>query len=295
MWPPAPASFSQDKLGHSLPSHGKHFDRVLIIVLENQRYNQALKDPVLSRLASEGANFTNFKAILHPSYPNYLALIAGSTFGTHSDTQVDFPDDSQHRTIGDFLDWKAYAEDYPPDPRPFLGDRSGRYARKHEPFLSFQKIQKHGFENVIGVNTHDLHNAFVADIENFRKDPKKYPLPRFMFYTPNLDDDGHDPPLRPAVGLRKASQWLENFLQNWLVLDDKMKGTLVVVTYDESQGYESSNRIFTVFLGDMVKAGEVSEPYDHYSILRTIEDNFGIAPLQPSGDGAAKVIEGIWK
>ena len=292
----ATALFSQDKLGHSLPKHGKHFDRVLIVMLENQNYRVAIQDPLLAELAAKGANFTNFKAILHPSYPNYLALIAGSTFGTHSDTQVNFPDDKQHRTIADFLDWKSYAEDYPTEPRPFLGIKFGNYARKHVPFLSFERIQKHGYENVISVNTKDPHNAFVNDIENFRKDPERYPLPRFMFYTPNLDDDGHDPSLRPQVGLRKSSKWLGDFLQTWFPWQDqKLKGTLLVITYDESQGYEPSNHIYTVFLGDMVKSGEVSKAYNHFDILRTIEDNFGLSPLQQDGDGKGEVITDIWK
>src|SRR5487761_235030 len=59
----------------------KHFDRVLIVVLENQAYVSAIKDKYLKQLADEGVEFTNFHALAHPSYPNYLGLISGSTFG----------------------------------------------------------------------------------------------------------------------------------------------------------------------------------------------------------------------
>jgi hypothetical protein len=46
----------------------------------------------------------------------------------------------------------------------------------------------------------------------------------------------------------------------------------------------------------MVKPQEVKGAYNHYSVLRTVEDNFGVGPLhQDSGDGAASVISGIWK
>src|SRR5215831_2982997 len=58
-----------------------HFDRVLIIVLENTDYERALQDPSLAALASQGASFTNLHALFHPSYPNYLAMIAGTDFG----------------------------------------------------------------------------------------------------------------------------------------------------------------------------------------------------------------------
>jgi len=274
-------------------SGGKHFDRVLIIVLENQNYRSAIKDPFLAQLAEMGASFSNFKALIHPSYPNYLAMVAGSLFGVRSNDQITLPDDNSHRTIADFLDWKNYAEDYPSQPQPFLGDR-GKYSRKHVPFLSFAKIQQESFGNVVSVSTKGPHNRFVADVEDFRNDPKKHPLPRYMFYSPNSDDDGHDPVLRPGRGLKKASSWLNKFLKDWFPLDEKMKGTLVIVTFDESQWFEKTERIYTVFLGDMVKPGEITKTYTHYSVLRTIEDNFGLLPLN-SGDGNAEPITEVWK
>ena len=77
------------------------------------------------------------------------------------------------------------------------------------------------------------------------------------------------------------------------------KGTLVVVTFDESGGNED-NRIFTLFLGDMVKDASQQDPaamgkrYTHYNVLRTIEDNFGLEPLT-ANDRAAAPITDIWK
>jgi len=220
-------------------------------------------------------------------------MVAGSSFGVRSNQQITLPDDSSHRTIGDFLDWKNYAEDYPSEPEPFLDDR-GKYARKHVPFLSFAKVQQESFGNVVSVDTQDPHNRFVADVEGFRSDPKKHPLPRYMFYSPNVDDDGHDPVLRPHVGLEKASSWLNKFLKDSFPLDEKMKGTLIVVTFDESETLERTNRIYTVFLGDMVKPGEIAKAYTHYSVLRTIEENFGLLPLN-SGDTSAESITEVWK
>jgi hypothetical protein len=271
----------------------KHFDRVLIIVLENQNYSSAMKDPFLAQLAEMGASFSDFRALIHPSYPNYLAMVGGSLFGVRSNNQITLPDDNSHRTIADFLDWKNYAEDYPSEPQPFLGDR-GKYVRKHVPFLSFAKIQQESFGNVVSVSTKDPYNRFVADVEDFRRDPKKHPLPRYMFYSPNVDNDGHDPVLRPGRGLKKASSWLNKFLKDWFPLDEKMKGTLVIVTFDESEAFEKTERIYTVFLGDMVKPGEITKTYTHYSVLRTIEDNFGVLPLN-SGDGHAEPITEVWK
>ena len=284
---------------------GKHFDQVLIVVLENQDYASAIKDPLLADLAKHGSVFTQFRNLTHPSYPNYLAMISGSTCKADgSDSQKNFPDDAEHRTVGDFLAWRNYAENYPGKPTdksPYLGDGM-KYGRKHVPFLSFQKIQKAGFENVVSVDT-STGNPFVSDISKFREDPRSHPLPQYIFYSPNLDDDGHDPYFKPKKGLHKASIWLQKFLTTWLAFDEKtwlpsdekMNRLLVIVTFDETEGHGKGN-LYTVFLGNMVKPQEVNKSYDHYSVLRTIEDNFGFEPLhKDSGDGTASVITDVWK
>jgi hypothetical protein len=290
----------------------KHFDHVLIVVLENQNYESAISNDLFKSLAQKGAIFSNFGNLYHYSYPNYLAMIAGSDFGTHkplllSDQQRTFNDDSEHRTIADLLNWKNYAEDYPASPtagKPFLGDRKGRYARKHVPFLSFRSIQNKSFHNIVAVDTHARDNAFVTDIGSFIADPQTHPLPEYIFYSPNLDDDGHDPTSNPQEGLKKASDWLRVFLTTWLHFsdttwvpkDEQMKRTLVIVTFDESEGNNKPERIYAVFLGAMVKPQEITAAYNHYSVLRMIEDNFGLDPIhKESGDGTASVITGIWK
>jgi len=286
------------------PKVGKHFDQVLIIVLENQSYASAMSDPFLAELAAKGASFPKFRNLTHPSYPNYLAMIAGATFNTEgSDSQKNFLDDREHRTIADQLDWRNYAENYPGNRKaPYLGAKGAKYGRKHVPFLSFVKIQKEGFDHVVSVDT-TTGNPLVTDISNFRKDPGTHPLPQYMFYSPNLDDDGHDPYFQPKVGLKKGSTWLRHFLEDWLAFDnttwapsdDKMDRLLVIVTYDESEG-RGQNYIYTVFLGRMVKNQQVAGEYNHYSVLRTIEDNFDLSPLhQESGDGKASLITEVWK
>jgi len=311
-WAATIFSFAQTASTGATPPAPKHFDHVLIVVLENQDYDSAIKNDLLKSLAQKGANFTNFGNLYHHSYPNYLAMIAGSDFDTHkslafSDSQRTFYKKSEDRTIADLLDWKNYAEDYPSSPtasKPFLGVGKGRYARKHVPFLSFRSVQEKSFHNVGAVDTHDKNNAFVADIGSFIAGPQKHPLPEYMFYSPNLDDDGHDPKSEPQVGLKKAADWLRTFLTTWLHFsdtawvptDDQLKRTLVIVTFDESEGNNKPERIYTVFLGAMIKPQEVTAPYNHYSVLRTIDDNFSVDPVhKDSGDGTAQIITGIWK
>lgn len=81
-----------------------------------------------------------------------------------------------------------------------------------------------------------------------------------------------------------------------------MKSTLIVVTFDEaSSSFRQAvtrswppNVVYTVLLGPPIKPGTSSDlPYNHYSLLRTVETNFGLSPsLLPKG---VNPIEGIWK
>ncbi len=254
-------------------NRGRYFERVLIIVLENQNYGDAIVDPYFNSLSKNGASLTNFHAITHPSYPNYLAMVTGKEIPTRGDKQVNL----NERTIADLLKpagltWKNYAEDYPG--KCFKYPIFGLYARKHVPFMSFIAIQEHECENIVPAN-------------QLTEDLKAKALPNYMFYSPNMDNDGHD------TGLAYSSKWLKDFLEPLRKDKTFMKGTLIVVTFDEARN-DSNNHIYTVLLGDMVKPGEYNENYNHYSILRTIEDNFGLGTLA-DGDGGAKPITGVWK
>ena len=281
------------------PSH--HFDRVLIIVLENVDYERAIQDPSLAALGSQGANFTNFHALFHPSYPNYLAMIAGTDYGLHrrgsylGDRQVNFPSDADHKTIADRLiaaglDFKQYAEELPPGTCPWnisglhIADKRGNYVRRHVPFLSFRQVQEKWCDHVIPVDSAKAENYFAQDA--------KRGLVAYSFYTPNMNHDGHD------TNAQVAGAWVKKFLDE--TFPEKLRtGTLVVLTFDESGGNED-NRIYTVFLGDMVKPASQQDPatlgkhYTHYSVLRTIEDNFGLEPLT-ANDREASPITGVWK
>src|SRR5579859_2419738 len=178
-----------------------HFDRVLIIVLENVDYERAIQNKDLQQLAAKGASFTNFHALFHPSYPNYLAMIAGTDFDIHrrgsflGDKQVNFPNDAAHQTIADRLiaaglNFKQYAEELPSGPCPWnvsgqhVAEKRGNYVRRHVPFLSFIEVQQKWCDRVIRVDSSRSDNFFAQDA--------KKGLVAYSFYTPNLNHDGHD-------------------------------------------------------------------------------------------------------
>jgi len=296
----------EQKKGDVAPAAAKsdahHFDRVVIIVLENGDYEAAVKDKNLSDLAAHGASFSNFHALFHPSYPNYLAMVAGTDFGVHrrgrylADRQVNFPNDAAHKTIADRLiakglDFKNYAEELPEGNCPYRIDsqhvaksKKGDYARKHVPFLSFVEVQEKWCDRVVRVDSGKDDNYFVKDANAG--------LVAYSFYSPNMNNDGHN------TNVQVAAEWLHKFLDKTFT-EKLRKGTLVVVTFDESE-HNADNRIFTLFLGDMVEDGSQQDPkalgryYTHDNVLRTIEDNFGLEPLA-AGDRDAAPITDIWK
>jgi phosphatidylinositol-3-phosphatase len=278
-----------------------HFDHFVIIVLENEDANDVSAVPYMDSLAHRGVYFRNYYAVAHPSYPNYLALVAGKTFIGDNRARPD-PIAYSRQDLGDAqleinaptlvdaldaqkLPWDAFAEDYPDTTQaPANCDfrrNAGLYSRKHFPFLSFA-----------GFHTHRDWCAHVRNLKWFRPDS----LAAYTFIAPNLIHDGHDAPLSTAV------VWLRKFLEPVLADSVAMKSTVIVVTFDESattfrQTVTRSfgpNIIYTVMLGPVVQAGATSDvAYSHYNLLRTVETNFGLSPsLLPDGVGP---IDGIWK
>ena len=115
------------------------FDHVIVVVFENKESGSVLGSrdaPTFNLYCAKGyARLTNSYGVTHPSLPNYLALVAGSTFGNH-DELLDCP--IAARSLADTIEapgrtWKTYAEGLPA--RGFLGGWSGRYAKKHNPFV----------------------------------------------------------------------------------------------------------------------------------------------------------------
>jgi hypothetical protein len=267
---------------------GKHFDQVVIVVLENEGTDQALADPYVSSLTRRAAWFSHYYAITHPSFPNYLAIVAGSTFGLDRDHT---PAPLKGPTIADRLEqknltWKSYAEDYPGG--CFLGSEAtvGRlspgsaptdlYAKKHVPLLSFVSIQ-----------SNRSRCGRVVNAGQFMRDARAGKLPNYSFYTPNMFNNGHD------TSLQVASAWLKGFVR---ALDGTMamhQRTLVVITWDE--GGNRDNRVLTLLLGPVVNPGKYPAALTHYSLLRTIEENFGLGTVGAGDRRASPFPESVWR
>ena len=108
------------------------FTHVVIVVFENHEATEIAGNsaaPTFNALARRYAAVTNYDAVAHPSLPNYLALVSGSTQGITSDCTDCVV---RARSLADTLaaagkTWKTYAEDLPYP--GFTGGSAGRYAK----------------------------------------------------------------------------------------------------------------------------------------------------------------------
>jgi hypothetical protein len=143
--------------------------------------------------------------------------------------------------------------------------------------LSFRNVQTDPARCQRIVNASSL----ADDIENGT-------LPDYAVYIPDLNNDGHD------TGVAFADQWLARTFGPWLRDSRFTDGMLFVVTFDESP-VTGPNQIYTALYGPRVISGATSSSrYDHYSLLRTIEDGLGLGTLGQH-DAQAAAITGVWR
>jgi acid phosphatase len=236
-------------------------DHTVIVIFENHSYSQingSSSAPYFNSLAAQGAKFTNSHATTHPSEPNYLALFSGSTQGVTNDAcPVNFTGKANlgSQLIAAGLTFTGYSESMPSD--GYTGCSSGTYARKHNPWV-------------------DFNNVPASDNLRFTHWPTNFTtLPTVSIVVPNLCNDMHD------CSISTGDSWLKNHLDSYAQWA-KTHNSLLIVTFDENNG-GSGNQIFTVFVGQHVKLGNYSENIDHYRVLRTVEDAYGLAALNNAG------------
>ena len=242
-------------------------DHVVIVIFENTSAGSILGNPqapYFNQLANSGANFTNSKAIEHPSEPNYLDLFSGSNQGVSDDscphTFSTANEGSQLIAAG--LTFKGYSEDLPSAGSTTCS--SGGYARKHNPWANFSNVP---------ATSNQPFTAFPTDFTQ---------LPTVSWVVPNLCDDIHD------CSIATGDTWFRNHMDAY-VQWAKTHNSVLITTFDENDG-SSGNQIATFFNGQPVKAGTYSEPVNHFSVLRTIEDMYGL-PYAGSAAGATSITD----
>ncbi len=258
---------------------------VVSIVLENQDYAEVVGSanaPYINSLISQYGLATNYSdSGTHPSLPNYLYMISGDTQyqgGIDLDPNgslagVDFPvkkNNLGHQLQSAGIKWRSYQESAG---MPCVLLPTGNYVPRHDPFLFFDDIQN-GSNNLCA-NTNVDYSEFAADLA--------LGTYRYMWITPNLLDDGHNPPDDPVTGLMQADAWCQSEIPKIIASAEFQARGILFLTWDEAEGRNGDpfDQIPMIIVSPLIASAgmQSSVAYTHASFLATVEDLFHLSRL----------------
>jgi hypothetical protein len=257
-----------------------HIRNVFVIVFENHDWSSlkgSSSAPYINNtLLAEGAHADNYQNVpgLHPSLPNYIWMEAGGNLGVGDDAEPSghVLSTSQHlvtqlKNAG--ISWKAYQEDIPGTDCPLT--YVNQFAPKHLPMVYFTDVNGGVDRNSSECISH------IRPYSELARDLETRTVPAYSFITPNLCNDMHD------CSISTGDAWLAREVPKILGSRAYQDGGALFVTFDESAG--SNVPIGFIALSPLAKKGYVNTVYyTHSSMLRSIQEIFGVSPLL--GDAA---------
>ncbi len=270
--------------------------------------------PAINQLAKTYGLASQYFGVVHPSEANYIAMLGGSTFGIHDDEafycraglvdrfcgdsrKPDYPNHTvASRSLIDQLEqkgltWKGYFEDLPAPGSKVVVSPSvlARYAVKHNGFMNYKTVQ----------DDPALPNK-VVKLEQLTADLHSRNVPNYSHIIFNLCHEMHGQV--GCSGLQQLIHTGDTYVGQ--VVDQITQSKLwsaaansaIVITWDEDSnpeyksgpqgccGFDPSSaanfgggHIATIVITNHGPRGVTdSTPYNHYSLLRTTEDAFGI-------------------
>jgi hypothetical protein len=206
----------------------------------------------------------------------------GLTWGGYMEDMADTPSapkTCRHPRVGDRDPWQGAHED-------------DQYATRHNPFVYFRSIIDSPECALRNVDLDELPAALASG-----------DVPSYVFITPDLCSDGHDEPCPDGRPGGYAS--MNGFLRRWVPRitgsSAYRDGGLLIVTFDEAEGGAESCCVDNapnvsypgynsygpgggltgaVLLSPFIRPGTKNDhAYNHYSLLRSVEDIFGLPAL----------------
>ncbi|WP_415788217.1 alkaline phosphatase family protein [Deinococcus saxicola] len=259
------------------------FSHVFVIVMENTGYREAIGNPnlpTLNALAQKYSLATNYTGVAHPSLPNYVAMLFGSTFGSRSnDPSQSFGGDNlalQLERAG--LTWKGYFQGLPSV--GWNGAAAGNYGKKHNPFM---------LSSVIASDAKRRQN--VVKLDALSTDLNSGRAPNFALIVPDVCHDMHGALncLRGPGLQRTGDAFIKTWTEKIMASSAWTGNAAIIITFDESEGGDKTGgggKLATVVITRTGPRGVTSaQSYNHYSLLRTLEDGWGLPPLREATTG----------
>ena len=308
------ASCSLALLSVSAPANAlSHpIDRFFIIMMENHSYDEVigrtdaaginLLTPFLTNLSQTQGNALNAYGVIQPSLGNYISLLAGNSYGIHDDNDSCYavpPVHPCHKFGGTNLideieasgrTWGDYNQSMPSV--GFLGEQyprqgDGLYRMKHNPFVYFTDIVK----NPARLKKVKTFNELATDLDQGSKSPD------FVFITPDECHDMHgSSPFCPKFDrVTAAGDAAANYLVNLITTSTAWTpNSVIFIDWDEGDfsnqgccdsGMPGGGHVPLIVISARPGSGRLSAvAYNHYSVLATIEDAWGLPLLGYTAD-----------
>jgi hypothetical protein len=246
---------------------------VWVFVMENHSYGQIIGSPhapYVTRLARRHGVATRMWAVTHPSLPNYLAMISGSTHGCHNDS---CERGIRGKTLaGQFarngLKWRGYFEELPE--RGYTGDDVGNYVQHHNPFVYFRSI-----------TSKPKQRNHILPFRAFRRSLRRPPA--FSYVVPSDLHNMH------SATISDGDDWLREWIPRVMSSRGFHHRGAIFITWDEADksdlsgcclaGIDGGHQPFVAIVHNGPRHVRLTNRRTAYSLLRTIEAGFRFGHL----------------
>ena len=282
----SPAAAGAKRLCGTRAGRKPRIKKVIWIFMENRSFGkhagQIPGDPsakYIKRLIRHCGSTSNYHAVTHPSFPNYLAATSG---GLHGDGRMHT---YRVRSIFSQVDpsWRSYQEFMPRrcdrDPQVGSPATGHYYVNRHNPAVFYSSSPVHGdckkFDRPLGTAA---SGALLRAVKIGK-------LPRFSLITPGLCNDMHKLP-EGVKGCADPTAHGDAWLATWIPIitagRDYRKGHLVIdIVWDEGNGGKLGAKCLHSSAANCIVANIVISPYtrhkvsstdfSHYSLLKMTE------------------------
>ncbi len=297
-------------------------DHVFMVYMENKGYTDIVGSPnapFLNSLINAYGFANNYYGLTHPSLPNYYPVVGGTDFGLTYNCAT--PCISAETTLVSNIDdagltWRGYAQSLEAGADPLVA--AGDYSPDQLPFPAFESIANNADPNYAAEHILPLEQMAI-DLQSSAT------APNYAWYAANEDYNGEGPVDFPWGMLKFVISQLTNQQYNVPALDqflsetvpviltsnvwnDPTESSVLVVTFDEDNNNTSlgfgnnANHIVTVVIPspgailDGMRSGSftVTDYYNHYSLLRMIEDALDL-PTLTNNDKFASPMNAFWE
>jgi hypothetical protein len=284
---PAGTICNNSGTARTAPTTIKH---VITIIFENKDYASVMGHPdapYMNSIKDQCGYTQNYLDTCFTddlaSEPHYLALTSGSNCDTGLDQTgtnciTDDADPGSHTLAASTVlkqatSWKAYIEDMGTACNQSSG---GEYACKHNPSVFYTEVAASCATNDVSIPsvtcpdttnttcTGSTTNAFTQDLTNDT-------LPAYGWITPNLTNDMHD------GSVKQGDNWLHTYLPLILASPAYLRGEVAVHVLWDEQGTFTSGATPNFFVSPYIQPTASTTTVNHFSDLRTIEEQLGIS------------------